>query len=111
MGGALQAAQALGLEVLADHPQRFSLAGAHEKQPVVFDGRNHFLSDRRHPSTHILKSETVPRMCIAQYLAERAADEFVAEHGQEPALQRFVEATERRCRHVRKTVPGPERRR
>lgn len=59
--------------VLAEYPQRFSLAGAQEKQPVVFDQAGYFLSSRQHPSTHILKFETVTRVCIAEYLANRVA--------------------------------------
>jgi len=61
------------VSLLADQPQRFSLAGAQEKQPVVFDGAGYELSGRQHPSTHILKFETVPRVCIAEYLANRMA--------------------------------------
>ena len=61
------------VSMLANHPQRFSLAGAQEKQPVVFDGGKYYLSGRQHPSTHILKFETVPRVCIAEYLANQMA--------------------------------------
>lgn len=48
-------------------PQRFSLAGAQEKQPVIFYGRSYALPDRANPSTHILKFETVPRVCVAEF--------------------------------------------
>lgn len=58
---------------LAEQPQRFSLAGAQEKQPVIFDGSSYWLSSREYPSTHILKFETVSRVCIAEYLANRLA--------------------------------------
>ncbi len=54
---------------LTDQPQRFSLAGAQEKQPVIFDGMRYWLPSREYPSTHILKFETVPRVCIAEFLA------------------------------------------
>ncbi len=59
--------------VLAECPQRFSLAGAQEKQPVFFDGERYGLSSRQHPSTHILKFETFARVCMAEYLANRVA--------------------------------------
>ncbi len=62
------------VSLLGNQPQRFSLAGAQEKQPLVFDGARYYLSGRQHPSTHILKFETVPRVCIAEYLANRVAD-------------------------------------
>ena len=84
------------VSVLPDHPQRFSLAGAHEKQPVVFDGNHYWLSGRQHPSTHILKFETVPRVCMAEFLANRLAEaiglpvvevEFVTLEDQVPMLR------------------------
>lgn len=59
--------------VLAGVRQRFSLAGAQEKQPVVFDGRHYGLPDRTRPSTHILKFETVPRVCFAELAANDIA--------------------------------------
>jgi len=53
--------------------QRFSLAGAQEKQPVIYDGQTYALPDRLHPSTHILKFETLPRVCFAEYMANDMA--------------------------------------
>lgn len=93
------------MSLLGHQPQRFSLAGAQEKQPVVFDGTSYYLSGRQHPSTHILKFETVPRVCIAEYLANRVAGaiglpvvkmEFVhlAEHRPMLRIQRFDRKTE-----------------
>lgn len=59
--------------VLAGEAQRFSLAGAQEKQPVIFAGDSCALPDRTHPSTHILKFETVPRVCFAEFMANDMA--------------------------------------
>jgi len=53
--------------------QRFSLAGAQEKQPVIFDGETYALPDRANPSGHILKFETVPRVCFAEWVANDMA--------------------------------------
>lgn len=53
--------------------QRFSLAGAQEKQPVIYDGQSYALPDRANPSSHILKFETIPRVCFAEYAANRMA--------------------------------------
>lgn len=55
--------------VIGGGRQRFSLAGAQEKQPVIFDGEAYALPDRAHPSSHILKFETVPRVCFAEFIA------------------------------------------
>ena len=59
--------------VLTGETPRFSLAGVQEKQPVIFDGRSYALPDRAHPSTHILKFETVPRVCFAECMANDMA--------------------------------------
>lgn len=53
--------------------QRFSLAGAQEKQPVIYDGAGYALPDHANPSSHILKFETVPRVCFAEFAANDAA--------------------------------------
>ena len=53
--------------------QRFSLAGAQEKQPVIFDDASYALPDRANPSSHILKFETVPRVCFAECIANDMA--------------------------------------
>lgn len=53
--------------------QRFSLAGAQEKQSVIFDGASYALPDCTNPSTYILKFETVRRVCFAEYLANGMA--------------------------------------
>ena len=53
--------------------QRFSLAGAQEKQPVTYDGSLYSLPDHTSPSSHILKFETVPWVCFAEYTANGIA--------------------------------------
>ncbi|OGT35330.1 MAG: hypothetical protein A2W28_03460 [Gammaproteobacteria bacterium RBG_16_51_14] len=58
---------------LAGRNQRFSLAGAQEKQPVIFDGVSYALPDRGNPSGHILKFETVQRVCFAELIANDMA--------------------------------------
>lgn len=60
-------------EALTGEAQRFSLAGVQEKQPVICDGERYALPDRLNPSTHILKFETVPRVCFAEHLANDIA--------------------------------------
>ncbi len=56
-------------DAVTEGRQRFSLAGAQEKQPVIFYGGDFALPDRAHPSSHILKFETVPRVCVAEFFA------------------------------------------
>lgn len=56
-------------DVISGDRQRFSLAGAQEKQPVIFDGEAYALPDRAYPSSHILKFETVERVCFAEFMA------------------------------------------
>lgn len=64
----------LGAEpVSTGKAQRFSLAGVQEKQPVIFDGNSYGLPDRLNPSSHILKFETLPRVCFAEYMANNMA--------------------------------------
>lgn len=53
----------------ARREQRFSLAGTQEKQSVVYDGCAYALPDRSSPSSHILKFETAPGACFAEYIA------------------------------------------
>ena len=53
--------------------QRFSLAGAQEKQPVIYDGNSYLLPDHINPSSHILKFETIPWVCFAEYTANAIA--------------------------------------
>jgi len=53
--------------------QRFSLAGAQEKQTVIYADDRYSLPDRGNPSSHILKFETIPRVCFSEYLANRTA--------------------------------------
>lgn len=60
-------------DMVIGHNQRFSLAGAQEKQPVIFDGESYALPDRANPSSHILKFETVPRVCFAECIANDMA--------------------------------------
>ena len=52
-------------------PQRFSLAGAQEKLPVGMDGEGFWLPDGGHPSSHIIKFETIKRVCFAEFMANR----------------------------------------
>ena len=59
--------------MLTGGTRRFSLAGAQEKQPVIFDGEAYGLPDRTNPSSHILKFETVPRVCFAEFMANDIA--------------------------------------
>lgn len=54
-------------------PQRFSLAGAQDKLPVIFAGGDYALPNRANPSSHILKFETVPGVCFAEYVANDMA--------------------------------------
>lgn len=58
--------------------RRFSLAGAQEKQPVIYDAESgsYAWPNRQHPSTHILKFETHPNVCLAEALALRTAAEL-----------------------------------
>lgn len=67
--------QTLGAEAAAviGENQRFSLAGAQEKQPVILRADSFALPDRANPSSHILKFETVPRVCFAEFIANDMA--------------------------------------
>ncbi len=58
---------------LGDAPVHFSLAGVQEKQPVIFESGRYGLPDRLHPSTHILKFETLPNICFAEFMANDIA--------------------------------------
>lgn len=62
--------------VVSSGEQRFSLAGAQEKQPIIYDGSNYFLPDHGNPSSHILKFETVPWVCFSEYAANAIARRF-----------------------------------
>ena len=53
--------------VFSSEEQRFSLAGAQEKQPVIYDGDTYSLPGHASPSSHILKFETVPWVCFAEF--------------------------------------------
>ncbi len=57
---------AASTEILGES-RRFSLAGAQEKLPVIVEGDRFFRPDRLHPSSHILKFETVQHVCFAEY--------------------------------------------
>ena len=59
--------------VFSGEEQRFSLAGAQEKQPVVYDGNSYSLPDHASASSHILKFETVPWVCFAEFTANAIA--------------------------------------
>ncbi len=62
--------------MLSGEEQRFSLAGAQEKQPVIYDSDVYSLPDHVNPSSHILKFETVPWVCFAEYAANAVARQF-----------------------------------
>lgn len=47
--------------------RRFSLAGAQEKMPVIHRDGEFFTATRAQPSTHIIKFETHPHVCFAEY--------------------------------------------
>ena len=53
--------------------QRFSLAGAQEKLPVIVENGRFLQPDRNHPSTHILKFETHPHVCFSEYMTLEVA--------------------------------------
>lgn len=53
--------------------QRFSLAGAQDKVPVLVEGESMWLPDRAHPSSHILKPETMRKVCFAEHAAAELA--------------------------------------
>ena len=61
------------LPTLPDGTVRFALAGAQRKMAVVYDGRDYSLSGCGRPSSHILKFETIKRVCFAEHLATRIA--------------------------------------
>ncbi|MDX1571136.1 MAG: HipA domain-containing protein, partial [Xanthomonadales bacterium] len=54
---------------IVETPQRFSLAGAQEKLPVIYREGRFFQPNRNHPSTHILKFETHRHVCFAEQLS------------------------------------------
>jgi len=71
----LTIARSEGREVgrVTGESRRFSLAGAQDKLPVCVDEDRYYLPDRFRPSTHILKFETFPGVCLSEYLANRLA--------------------------------------
>lgn len=72
-----QLVRSLGAEpVITGGAQRFSLAGVQEKQPVILDGHAYALPDRLNPSSHILKFDTLPRVCFAEYIANDMAKQI-----------------------------------
>lgn len=54
-------------------PPRFSLAGAQDKLPIGCDADGYWLPDTTHPSSHIIKFETIKRVCFAELMANRIA--------------------------------------
>lgn len=56
-----------------EHNQRFSLAGAQEKFTIVKDKSGFRWPNAQRPSTHLIKFETVPHVCFAEYMATRIA--------------------------------------
>lgn len=71
----LTIARSEGREVgrVTGESRRFSLAGAQDKLPVCMAEDRYYLPDRFRPSTHILKFETFPRVCLSEFLANRLA--------------------------------------
>ncbi|MGH8246904.1 MAG: HipA domain-containing protein [Gammaproteobacteria bacterium] len=69
----LARSQGKDIAAVSGEPQRFSLAGVQEKHTVIFDGRAYALSDQANPSTHILKFETIARVCFAEFMANDMA--------------------------------------
>ncbi|WP_027389845.1 type II toxin-antitoxin system HipA family toxin [Chrysiogenes arsenatis] len=63
----------LGGSSLSTSPPRFSLAGVQDKLPVISDQGRFFLPDAHNPSSHILKFETIKRVCFAEYIANQMA--------------------------------------
>lgn len=57
----------------SERRQRFSLAGAQEKFTIVQDRAGYRLPNAALPSTHLVKFETVPHVCFAEYMATRIA--------------------------------------
>lgn len=53
--------------------ERAALAGAQEKRAVIVDAGAYALPDRAHPSSHILKFETVPQVCFAESMGNEIA--------------------------------------
>ena len=53
--------------------RRVSLAGAQDKVPVLLDDGAMCLPDRQHPSSHILKLETIRKVCVAEMLGSSLA--------------------------------------
>ena len=66
-------ARSKGKQGINREERRFSLAGAQEKQPVVFNNGRYELPNKEYPSTHILKFETYPLVCFAEIIANRLA--------------------------------------
>lgn len=58
---------------LTGQPQRFSLAGAQDKMPIRREGSGYQLANRQYPSSHILKFETIRRVCFAEFMANQLA--------------------------------------
>jgi serine/threonine-protein kinase HipA len=54
-------------------PPRFSLAGTQHKAAAIYDGHRYHWPDAWHPSSHILKFETVRWVCFAEHAAHDLA--------------------------------------
>lgn len=65
--------RARGGGLLRGERQRFSLADAQDKLPVRIVGDTWYEPDRFHPSTHLVKFETIPHVCLSEYLATELA--------------------------------------
>lgn len=65
------------LTISSQTERRFSLAGAQEKQSVIYyENDTYALPNRHFPSTHILKFETYPRVCFAEAIANQMASKI-----------------------------------
>ena len=72
--------------------RRFSLAGAQDKQSIIYRSEQYAFPNRYHPSTHILKFETLPRICFAEFIANKIAERIGLSDS----------AVEKRCRAAEK---------
>jgi serine/threonine-protein kinase HipA len=65
--------QGSGLAGITGAPERFSLAGAQDKITVTLGKQGYALPDASRPSSHILKFETIKRVCFAEFMANQMA--------------------------------------
>jgi serine/threonine-protein kinase HipA len=58
---------------ITGEPGRFSLAGAQDKITVTLGKQGYALPGASRPSSHILKFETIKRVCFAEFMANQMA--------------------------------------